>query len=107
MASTGAKVTTLVGAILTTVFSGLLIFATLGIGVVFGAPVIALSWVGRYFAINKMSKGWTIAMIVLTIIWGLFWTWAGIVEAIGYIIHLVQLNKKDSEFTPTDYTDLN
>lgn len=94
MASKGARITTLVGAILTTVFSSILIIATFGIGVIFSVPVIVFAWVGRHMAINKMNKGWTIAMIVLTAIWGFFWTWGGIVELVGYIIHLVNLNKQ-------------
>lgn len=98
MASEAAKITTLVGAILTTIFSSILIIASFGIGAIFAIPVITLCWVGRYYAIYKMQKGWTIAMIVLTAIWGLFWTWAGIVELIGYIIHLVNLNKQESYY---------
>lgn len=96
MPSQCAKITTLVGAILTTIISAILIVASFGLGSLIGVPVIVFSWVGRYLAVTKISKGWTIAMIILTIIWGIFWSLPGLIEAAGYIVNLVNINKNSN-----------
>ncbi|GAB6169900.1 hypothetical protein JCM1393_23600 [Clostridium carnis] len=93
-----AKIITFIGDVLVSIACIVLSVTSIvdsAIWILVSIPVIVLVWVGRRYAIGKQSKKWSIAMLILTGIWGYYLTWFGMIELLGYLIYIIYLNAEE------------
>lgn len=96
---TTAEILILIGAILSTITSSLVLLATfwLVLPIIWFGAVIAFTWVTRYQAITNNSRGWIIFGIVLSS----FTNWVGLA---GYICMLIENIQDEQKSISTNST---
>lgn len=89
---------TLIGAILTTIYSTLILFTTFWmiLPIFWFAAIITFTWVIRHQAVNNNSRNWMIFGIVLS-------TFGNFVGLAGYICLLI---KNIQDEVKSDYTEI-